>query len=214
MSLYDDLMDTERQRRLREKAGQAGKSAAISSGALAGLSSLATSRSIPKALVKGLAYGAGGGALVGGGTLLGEELLGEPDEEEHGAFTRRAGVGAGVGGALLGGALGGLLGAGKLKGLARLRAVGEAAPALGRAASAVKAELPLDNHAVDYLKKWAMSPGQSSAGKSAALGALGLGGLGATLGGSEGMQVDFLEGQDQDERARRRRAMMEAAGLG
>lgn len=213
MNLYDDLMDAERQRRLREKAASAGKSAAISSGALAGLTSLATSRSIPKALMKSLAYGAGGGALVGGGTLLGEEILGEPDEEEHGAYTRRAGLGAGVGGALVGASLGGLLGAGKLKGLARLKALGEKAPALGRAASAIGEELPLENHAVDYLKKWAGAPGRESAGKSAALAAAGLGGIGLGLGGSEGMQVDFLEGQEQDERSRRRRAMMEAAGL-
>lgn len=211
MTLYDDMMDAERQKRMRETAWEAGKSGALSGGALAGLTSLATSRSIPKALVKALTYGAGSGALVGGGTLLGQELLGEPEDDEHGAYTRRAGVGAGTGGALLGGALGGLLGAGKLKGLAKLRALGEVAPAVGRAASSVAEELPLQNHAVDYLKKWARAPGAASAGKSAALGALGLGGLGAALGGSEGMQVDYLDGIDKDEK--RRKAMMEAAGL-
>lgn len=116
--------------------------------------------------------GLGAGGLSGGGTYLGSKLLGPGAEDDPGKFTRRGAVGVGLGGGIGGALLGGLAGGG-------------AVPA---------ARLP-NNLVGDYMKRLAARRSLSGVLKGAGLGAAALGTLGAYLGASEGMGVDFIQNE-------------------
>lgn len=127
----------------------------------------------------GIAAGLGG--LVGataipGASYIGEQILGEPDENDTTAYTKRTAVGGGVVGGVGGAGVGSLIGSGLAK------EAGIAAPGLAKIA---KANLPLDNLIIDQIKK-------RGGLKGAILGGiLGAGGLGF-MAADEGQQFDTM----------------------
>lgn len=196
-------MDEPRHRRKREdmweQAGQAALSGAAygaPTGALARI--LAGGRSLGAIGKSALAGGLASAALSGGSTLLGNALMGEPLEGEPGAYTHRGAIGGGAGGAILGAGLGALIGSGKLKTLSgRL-------PFIEKLVAKSADEIPMNNVLADKIKEWGLTPGTSSALKTAgALGAIG-GGAGAYWGGTEGMQSDYVNSQIAEDEMRRR----------
>lgn len=114
----------------------------------------------------------GAGALAGGGTHLGGKVLGPSKPDDTGQFTRRGSVGAGIAGTGLGAALGG-----------------------AAAGGAFKPHTLPNNLVGDYLRKLAAKRSLGRVLKGAGLGGAALGGLGAYLGASEGMGVDFIAGE-------------------
>jgi len=145
-----------------------------------------------KALAKaGLLGSATTAGLVGLGGAVGQEILGQPTEqeqEEGSPWTRRAGLGGAIGGGIVGATLGGLHGAGSLRKLAGL--IPEKILARGNRALS---DIPTDNVLFDYLKKLGKRPNVTSAIAGATVGGVGLGGLAGYLGADEGMQADVLE---------------------
>lgn len=135
-------------------------------GALAGI--LVKKPGLRDILKKTLMGGAAGGALAGGSTLAGSLELGRPREDEPNPYARR-GV---AGGATLG-ALGGA-GAGVL---------------------AARGKIPLpksEDWLSEYFRTLVRHPTRGNLLKAAALGAAGLGTLGAYNAGYEGMQLDAM----------------------
>jgi hypothetical protein len=137
---------------------------------------LSGSRSIPGIVASGIGGAMLGSATVPGASYLGEQVLGEPDEDDSLAYTKRSALGGamvgGAGGALAGGYIGSGLGS----------ALGKMAPG---AASALGRNIPLDNLIVDTIKK---KGGLKGALLGSILGGVGLG----FMTGDEGQQVDTL----------------------
>jgi len=201
---YRTYLDDDDDEKTRAATAKAATSGGIGSALMTGGSALLGGQRDIKTLLRRAAVGGlGGAALAGGATYLGSKLLGSPEENDPGAYTRRGGIGGAVGGGLVGGGLGYLMGTGKLQKLGALLGKSELGAILGHAA---KEELPLDNLVMDKLKAWA---GTKHGGlKAGALLGAGTGAVAGSMGASEGMEQDFL--QNEIAAARRRKAVEEA----
>lgn len=172
----------------RDDALDAAKKTAVSAGTWGGVygaldNMLSGNRSLGGIAARGLGTGATAAALGGGAAYLGHKLIGPPAEGDPSAAAKQGAVGGTAGGAAIGGAGGYLLGSGKLRGLADL-------PHAEKAAHYAKMALPLDNLAVDWIKKQAKHPSHAGGLKMA----LALGLVGAGIGGLKG----FETGSEQD----------------
>lgn len=168
-------------------AVKAGISAAASGAALGLIPAFRRGTGI-KTVLKSVGTGAGLGAVIGGGgTAIGEAVLGKPKDDEGAPITKRAAVGGGIAGAL-GGLTAGVL---ALKSGAGRRALVTASKTWRPALWARKGGLPL----------------------AAGIGALGGGIAGAAHGADEGQQVDTLNAMKQN-RARKAALTFEAAFAG
>ncbi len=114
---YDELLrDKRRKDATIEAAKKAGISGAATGGVLGGLGALFSEGRGWGSVAKAALAGAGSyGALSGGTSYLGSQLLGAPDEDDPTAYTRRGAVGGAVGGGAVGAGLGALANKGKLK---------------------------------------------------------------------------------------------------
>ena len=156
---------------------QIAASGALTGAGMGGIGKLlGGSRSLPAILGAAGTGAIAGGTAIPGAAYLGEQILGAPGEEDLQPYTARAGIG----GALAGGAGG--AGLGYLAGSGLSAKAGSVFPGV---AKALKAELPIDNMLVDWIKR-------SGGKKGALLGALlGAGGLGY-LAADEGQQLDTI----------------------
>lgn len=178
----------------RSAIADAVKNAALSGaagGALLGGAGrlLGGARKLPE-LLKGMAQaGAISGGLAAGSTGLGSAILGAPTEEESHGFTHRGAVGGAVGGTLLGAGLGAVIGKGLLK-------------APGR------------NIVSEYFRGLAKRGGTKGLLHGAAAGGIGGGLVAGYQGADEGMQLDFIRSELEDQKRRKRAALMaEIEGL-
>lgn len=169
-------------------AVKAGLSAAASGAALGLIPAFRRGTGI-RTVLKSVGTGAGLGAVIGGGgTAIGEAVMGKPTADEGAPITKRAAIGGGIAGAL-GGLTAGVL---ALKSSAGRRALVKASKTWRPALWARKGGLPL----------------------AAGIGALGGGIAGAAHGADEGQQVDTLNAMKQN-RARKSAALtFEAAFAG
>jgi hypothetical protein len=193
-------MSYEQRRRegLLEMARDASISGGVTGGVLGGLSKILEgakrARQIAPAALGGAALM---GGVPGGSNILGNLLMGEPDQDDASPYTTRGIAGGLAAGGGLGAGLGALYGSGKLAALARRF------PKLAGGAP--------DNLIIDAFK-WAASPGGKAGTRRAAmLGGAGGGLMGAYTGADEGMQVDVIKAEAD---ARRRRLLREALGDG
>lgn len=137
---------------------------------------LGGSRSIAQILGSGAAGAAIGATAIPASAMIGEAVLGAPEEEDRQPYTLRAGLG----GAAAGAGLGGIGGAAMSSGLSdRL------AQALPKTAKFMSSNLPLDNIIIDKIRK--IGPGKGALAGSL-LGALGLG----FMASDEGQQIDTI----------------------
>ena len=150
----------------------AGLSGAVSGAALGFLPLLRRGTTLKTALKTAVGGAAAGGAVVGGGSLLGSKILGDPNNKEGAAFTKRAAVG----GALVGGTL-------------------------GVAGGLVARRVPLVNrHIGNLAKEWrpAHMIQKSGSLKAAAIGGVAGAGYGLAQGADEGQQVDSIRNIRKD----------------
>lgn len=179
----------------------------IASGALSGAVLGAGGRLLSGAKTLGsLAKGGATGAALSGGLTglsgaIGLGVGGSPSEEETSGYSKRLGIGGGIAGGLAGAGLGALLASKGGRGFA-LSALKKAGA--GSLANEVKRGSSVLGQAVGKLK----NPGYAAAG---------VGALGATVGGyqglDEGMQLDFLHNLSAQEKERMlRKRTMEAFG--
>lgn len=179
----------------------------IASGALSGALLGAGGRFLSGAksigsLASGAATGAGlSGGLTGLSGAIGLGVGGTPSEEESSGYSTRLGIGGGIAGGLAGAGLGALMASkgGRSFALDALKKVGA-----GSFSNEIKRGSSLLGKAVGGMK----NPGYAAAG---------LGALGATVGGyqglDEGMQMDFLHNLSSQEKERLlRKKTMEAFG--
>lgn len=197
----DEVLADKRRKQAIADATRTATLSGLGSGAvLGGVSSvLGGATSYKDVLKRAAAAALAGGALAGGGTKLGSEIMGVPGPNDLSGYATRAGVGAGVGGAVLGGGLGALLGS-KLLSKSQLGAklLAKAGEATGLGENVIGRGFNRLTH----------MGGQEGAKRGGLVGALGGGTFGAYQGADEGMQVDFIQAQlDQKRRERMREAM-------
>src|SRR5271169_6455647 len=85
----------------KQAAAKAAASGGLGGGVMAGgASMLEGERNVAKLLRRAALGGLGFAGLAGGATYLGSKLLGSPEENDPGAYTRRGGIGGAVGGGL------------------------------------------------------------------------------------------------------------------
>lgn len=150
----------------------AGLSGAASGAALGILPLLRRGVSLKTALRTAAGGAAVGGSVVGGGSLLGSGILGDPDNKEGAAFTKRAAVG----GAIVGGTL-------------------------GAAGGLVARRVPVVRKQVGKLaREWRPAQWIKKSGpvKAAAIGGVAGGGYGLASGADEGQQVDSIRNIRKD----------------
>jgi hypothetical protein len=150
----------------------AGLSGAASGAALGLVPLLRRGVGLKTALRTAAGGAAAGGAIVGGGSLLGSGILGNPDEKEGAAFTKRAAVG----GALVGGTL-------------------------GVAGGLVARRVPVVRKQVKKLaKEWRPAHWIEKSGslKAAGIGGVAGGAYGLGQGADEGQQVDSIRNIRKD----------------
>jgi len=193
MKAYYDNMRKKQQDDATSSVLEAAKSGALFGG-VGGLTSgiLSGQRSLRAIGMRGLGAAAALGATAAGGTALGNTIFGAPEEGEKNPYAKRAGWGTGIAGGVAGAGLGYLLGSGKLRGVTSLA---------GKTARHFEA--PLDNIVTDRIKSVMAKP-STGAGLilGGSLGALGAG-LGAAKGIDEGIGIDYLH-KDPDDQQRRR----------
>lgn len=168
---------------IRQNALEAAGSGALAGTAYGTITSLLGGVPNRKALMKAVLRDAAHAAAIGGGgSYVGNEILGLPGEQETTGQTRRAGLGGALVGGAAGGIYGGLAGAGKI-------------------------HPNPDQLLTRYFSK--LTPGRSGMIKGALAGAAGLGAIGSYLGSDEGMVQDFVEqerlqNEREDDEQRRR----------
>lgn len=187
---HNDRMRGKRRSAIAEAMTSAALSGAAGGALLGGASRILGGTRKFSDLLKGMGTaGAIGGGLAAGSTGIGSAMLGMPDKEESHGFTHRGALGGAVGGTLLGAGLGALAGKGHIK-------------------------APGSNLISDYFRNLAKRGGSTGLLHGAAAGAVG-GGLAAGYqGADEGMQLDFLRSELEDQKRRKRQALMaEIQGL-
>lgn len=194
MNPYELYAEAMQERRAKDKARAAALESAKTGGLTGALvggvgSLLGGAPSIGRILSSAAKGGLLGGASGYGSQVLGDAIMGEPDDNEPGAYASRGLVGGAVGGGVAGAALGGLLGTGKLKWLSKV----------GPIAKAMEEPGALNNLATRKIREWMQKGGSYAAPRAAA--SLGLvGGLvGGEHGSGEGMQVDYLNALNDDQ---------------
>lgn len=120
------------------------------------------------------------GGIVGGGSMVGSKIFGEPREDEGSAFTRRAAVGGGIVGAGIGTVAGVAL---KSKRLGRFKVIQKAQGALKKAARTWKPAYIIH---------------RSGPVVAGGLGGIVGGGYGVLQGADEGQQVDSIRNVRKD----------------
>jgi len=150
----------------------AGISGTVSGAALGILPLLRRGTSMKTVLRTAAGGAAAGGAITGGGSLLGSKILGDPNNKEGAAFTKRAALG----GAMVG-------------------------TTIGLAGGLAARRVPMVRRKIDKLaKEWrpARMIQRSGSLKAAALGGLVGGGYGLAQGADEGQQVDSIRNIRKD----------------
>lgn len=186
-------MDDALKKRLKELA----LSGAISGGVLGVAGSALGAPSLGKILRSGAIGAAAGGGLATASGFAGGKVLGEPEEGEENAHTKRGAVGGAVAGGVLGALAGGISTSTKARQLFHLIKN----PTVRKAFSSKDADGKVTNYLLEKLKNI------NSPMVGAGLGAAALGGAAAYQGADEGMQMDVVEGV---RRAKKRREMLEA----
>ncbi len=183
--LLEELLAEKEKDRILAASKDAAKSGALSGGALGGLKGALSHGGGKSAAIQAAIGALGGAGIAGGGTYLGSQLLGAPEEDEPGGFTNRGALGGAIAGGAGGLGLGALLGGGGLRWLSRVPGV---------AAKASNAGETLLGRGVKALMK-GPNPGKRTAAALGVGGALG----GGLYGGGEGMQLDYLETLDDED---------------
>lgn len=181
--LYDEMKKKE-----RDDALESAKHTAISAGEIGGIygslnALLYGEPSLSGVLRRGVGSGLTSAALGAGAAYLGHKLIGPPADDNPAAYSQQGALGGAVSGGLLGAGAGHLLGSGKLNWIHEL-------PGAKAAYKAAETALPLKNMVTDFVKRQARHPSTGGGLKTALL----LGGLGAGIGGLEGLST----GMDQD----------------
>jgi len=175
------------QQRRRDLISDASQKAALSGlasgGAIAaGTRILAGVRS-PLALLRAATIGGlGASGIAGGGTYLGSQMLGPPDEDETNPYTRRGGIGGAIGGSAIGAGVGALLASGVLR---------RAAPSLLK----LIRQGPADNVLGDQFFKLAKKPTTGRTLLGTALGGTTGGTIAGLMGADEGGGVDIINNE-------------------
>lgn len=156
---------------------------ALSGGTLGALGSFLAGSNLKKIGASAALAGVLGATGIPATAAIGNQIMGQPGEDEGAAYMKRGGVG----GAILGGGVGGLGGA--LSG--PLEELGKKIPTVAKIGN----ELPLDNILVKKMRGMGNSP------KNVLLKALMGGGIGAltmaNFGQDEGQQLDTLRSMGQ-----------------
>jgi hypothetical protein len=175
----DDLaqqLEDRKKRRILESAKHAGLGGLVSGIIGGGTGKLmAGERSMANILKAAGNSGLLFGGLAAGATAMGGAVMGAPDPEDPGGYSKSGGYGGLIGGGIAGAGLGALIGAGKMK-----------VPAITGVT---------DNIIAGKLAALAGKPSVRNAKIGALIGGGALGGAAGFRGMEEGMQLDFLNNQ-------------------
>ena len=182
---------------------KAALSGALTGGVFGGGGAALTGEKELAKLLKAALIGGGlGGTAAGSATAVGEDVMGEPTQEEGGAPYARRG---GIGGMLLGGGIGAALGAAGASG--KLGKLAEHAPQfLKTAGMAAKNEMPkglVDNILIKKIAELGKNPSLKGVALGAGLGAATLGAPMGYYAAGEGSGIDTMNRELEDEKKRR-----------